>query len=1526
MAGLHFPITGDNTSFINSVREIKAEVEKTSKAIEKSGMSIEDVFDKGKRAIAAMGAAMSAQQFAQKVLEIRGQFQQLEVAFTTMLGSAEKANTLMQQLTKTAAITPLGLQDVAGGAKQLLAYGIEAEKVNDTLIRLGDIAAGLSIPLGDLVYLYGTTMTQGRMFTMDLRQFMGRGIPIAEELAKIFGVAKDEVAGLVTAGKVTSVEFTKAIENMTNSGSKFGGLMAEKSKTITGQISNIEDAIDVMFNEIGKSNEGVINSALSGVSYLVENYEKVGEAITIAITAYGAYKAALMTSIALEKAAAANTTILTLAQHSLAKALKATAAATIANPYVLLGAAVAALGYGVYKLVTYETEAEKAQKKLNEAIAQSTAEIESERSKLERLQGTLKGAKEGSKAYNDAKDELIKNFSKYNSTLEQEITSVGLTKKAYDELNKSIDETVRKRLYATHVSEIDKSFGEDYGKKLAKLQSKLYEVLGDSKGSEAYAKIYEKITNNEVFFDRNSLSGLSGLGDSLGGADYDKSINSIIKTIIKAKNERDKAIIMAQERFNVEDIGVAKMALEKAERELSEYKSINERNRGYSITEKVYDARVKELENTVKRAKEKLSKYDLKEDEGQPTEKPLTSSIKELRKHAIAEYNRLLKAKEDYLKSDEKLTEKEQKTKLENLNEEIKIAKEKAELYGADFSKKGTKEQDKSAKELLDIQRKNQQDEIDLMKEGTEKKLAQIDLDYKRQIDAYNEAVKKYGMIGEVQAMKENADKEREQRTSEVYKERVKEMQDFLKENGANQSDIVKQNIDWSLVFGNLGTIAKSELQAQLSSLKEYIKGEEFKSLSAEDKETIMQSYNDLREQVGYTFDGIDFEALGEAINNAESKQKELNKAQEDYLKATKELKDAQEEYNDAIKNGTKEEINKADKNVKDKEGDVTSTKKNLDKASQEFSDAGKEVEESANNIVGGFKQAEEIIKDFSSNSLSGVFNGLKKLSDSLVTDKDGNKTEDGFMDKAMKNIGETLGLSLGGPIGEAVIGSIFSILDILKNGIENLIANLVDLILGAINGLLNSLLSLDMLKVVGGAIVDNVSSLLNTVTFGGFSSAVDSLNGGNADEVRETIERLTERNEYLIDAIDRLSDVMKDAKGGYESIKATERALELQREKEANLRDIAAAQMSYSGNHHSWNYYFEPGEKMMQEFERITGRTLKSSSDLLTLTAGQMQDFLASADVQEEIRDIGKSYYGSSVLEDLQAYADEAGAVQDLIDQLNEAIVGMSFDSFYDEFTNMLLDCEMSAEDFTENINKIFTEMLINQMVADSLKTELEKIYNNIAKIGENQSTNNRIIEEFESKGGTYQEAVNNYNALLSGKTYQRMNNKIPENYILSERRVGLELEDYKAIIDAYTYNVEAELDDVRTRYETAAEKAIQEAELIKEITGYDDYAKQEASSKGFQSMSQETGEELNGRFTALQITGESIKAQMIATVEGLNRIGVLAEGSNGFLSEMRNLAILQTGHLEDISKYTKNLISTNEILENIQRNTSRI
>lgn len=235
------------------------------------------------------------------IIQTRGQFQQLEIAFETMLGSTDKATTLMQQMVDTAAKTPFDLMGVAEGAKQLMAYGVSADKVNDTLVRLGNIASGLSIPLNDIVYLYGTTMVQGRLYAQDVRQFTGRGIPLVKELAEKYGVTADKINEMVSAGKIGFPEVEEVLNKMTNAGGQFYNLMEKQSASLTGQIANLEDAWDTVLNDFGKAGEDIFSAGISGATYFVEHMDDVLRILKSITIAYGSYKAAMiLTSVAMK--------------------------------------------------------------------------------------------------------------------------------------------------------------------------------------------------------------------------------------------------------------------------------------------------------------------------------------------------------------------------------------------------------------------------------------------------------------------------------------------------------------------------------------------------------------------------------------------------------------------------------------------------------------------------------------------------------------------------------------------------------------------------------------------------------------------------------------------------------------------------------------------------------------------------------------------------------------------------------------------------------------------------------------------------------------------------------------------------------------------------------------------------------------------------------------------------------------------------------------------------------------------------
>lgn len=301
--GLAFKATLNIDDFNVSAQAMERHIKDFSNTAAQEAAEVEDSFQQmAQRAgqyITYYLVGQGMNNLVSSIVSVRGQFQQLEIAFGTMLGSEEKATALMQQMVNTAAKTPFDLMGVAEGAKQLLAYGVSAEKVNDTLVRLGNIASGLSIPLNDIVYLYGTTMVQGRLYAQDVRQFTGRGIPLVKELAEKYHTTAEGINEMVSAGKIGFPDVEEVLNKMTNAGGQFYQLMEKQSSSLTGQIANLQDAWDSALNSLGEKSEGALSAGIQSATYLVEHMDDVVRILKSVAIAYGSVKAAtILASVA----------------------------------------------------------------------------------------------------------------------------------------------------------------------------------------------------------------------------------------------------------------------------------------------------------------------------------------------------------------------------------------------------------------------------------------------------------------------------------------------------------------------------------------------------------------------------------------------------------------------------------------------------------------------------------------------------------------------------------------------------------------------------------------------------------------------------------------------------------------------------------------------------------------------------------------------------------------------------------------------------------------------------------------------------------------------------------------------------------------------------------------------------------------------------------------------------------------------------------------------------------------------------
>lgn len=406
MADLDFNIKGNNEKFIKEVEQIRSSIKSITVELKDASNESNGFTNVLKKTFDMLGGKEALKKFVSDVVRVRGEYQQLELSFSTLLQNKGEADNLMSQMMQSAAETPFSLTELAAEAKELIGYGVASEEVNDTLLRLGEIASGVGAPLEQITSLYGAVMSQGGLYVEDLNKFSASGVPILQGLADVLGVNTEKVNEMVTAGTIGFPEVQKAIENLTNEGGRFYGSMDEQSKTIVGEINNLQDAWDMMLNGIGESQEGMISGAIGGIAYLVENYEQIGKILLTLVETYGVYKAACIANIVFTQSLATTQMELGLVMVKLRKAFVTLTASMNLNPWVLAATAIIGLGLAMWNLADRTTAAEKAQKRFNDEQEKFNQQQEKRKQKIESLVRVIKDETETQQARILAYEEL----------------------------------------------------------------------------------------------------------------------------------------------------------------------------------------------------------------------------------------------------------------------------------------------------------------------------------------------------------------------------------------------------------------------------------------------------------------------------------------------------------------------------------------------------------------------------------------------------------------------------------------------------------------------------------------------------------------------------------------------------------------------------------------------------------------------------------------------------------------------------------------------------------------------------------------------------------------------------------------------------------------------------------------------------------------------------------------------------------------------------------------------------------------
>lgn len=1274
--------------------------------------------------LGVIGGATALKSLASQIVRVRGEFQSMQTAIETMVGK-DVASGLMAQLKEMAKISPLTLTDMVNAEKMMLGFNIQAEDTVRYLQALSDISMGDSVKFKSLTLAFSQMSAAGKLMGQDLNQMINAGFNplqiISEKTGKSISTLKDEMS----KGAVSAEMVQQAFIDATSAGGKFYQMSENASKTINGQLSMMQDALDNAFNEMGQASEGVIMEGIQLTTTLIQNYETVGKVLVGLVATYGAYRTAVMlATIATSKHTIAEVA-LTNARIIARKAQLLLNAAMLTNPYVAVATVITGLVATMWALSDSTTAAEKAQERFCQKSSEMKNKEEERKKSLESLISTINDETTATVARADALNKLKSEYP--------------------DIFKKYVDE----KGHITDLIELWKEYNDQ-----ASVSSR-----------ESKQRMVENI-DAQIAVTQNNLNTAKANSDWGSVKKYREQLESLQKERSKWVKEvltdvnRELSVKEEAPKTYAEDYEQARKDWEEAKKELEKIEAEKDK-----FTSEQYEKAKKRVETTEK-AYKNLG--------GVTSDKPIKDAQKE--------------------------------------------------------AERQKKEQQQLAEELLQLRRTNQQEEINLMEEGSEKKRRQIELDYQKEIDAYNKAKAKYGETDEVKQMKTNTENKRKQSLYSLDLDQLQSEKDalnsYLQEYGTFQqrkyaiaqeyadkiakaqtnaekirlgkerdsklsgieSNALKANIDWVTVFGEFGGMFSNMIKPALEDARKYMQTDEFKNSDASSQQAIVDAVNQMEKSLGGA-GGLDFKKLGDDVQAYQNSVVSLNLAKEQEADALERLVTAQEEYENALKNGTEEQKNAAKETLANVQSNADLASANVQMQSENVEKAQKGMSETATALKANMDNVVQGLQQITSGGLTNIYNGLIQ---------------------AGKGVGGAAGKLADSLESVPVVGWILSIIDIFKDGISIVISGLLDSVFSAVSGIIEDVLSGDLFVSIGESLMKGIGSIFDAISFGGFSKLTSI--GSNAKEVQEAIDRLTDRNEALQGSIDALNDTIKAGRGAI-SVDAARKAVKYQDEQNANYLKIAQEQARYSGNHHSWNYYWGGfTQSQINDFSNQIGRNWNGS--LWDLSPEEMKLLKGNVDMWTQIQNTGKGGYGGRLTEKLDDYIEQAGKIEELETQLNESLTGMTFDSMYDSFIDTLMDMDASAEDFADNMSEYFMRAMLSNKIGELYYDRLNEWYEDFAKRMEDGALDDNELDYLQGKwNGIVSDAIKERDDIASAVGYD--NKETQEQQSASSRGFGTEMthEDAGELSGRFTAVYESNL-----RIETAEQ---QQTVAITELRG---------------------------------------------------------------------------------------------------------
>lgn len=1445
-----------------------------------------------KKIAAGIGAYFSIQQLTQfesKVISIRSEMESLQTSFKTLAGE-QVGGELFEQIKEYELRTPMIMQDLASGAQTMLAFNIPAQDVMQHLKAIGDISMGDSEKFKSLTLAFSQMSATGKLMGQDLLQMINAGFNplqvISEQTGKSIGQLKEEME----KGAISTKMVQDAFHAAASEGGQFNGMLEAQSKTLKGAISNLEGAWQYMLNDIGEAQEGLIVGSIDMAQKIIANYQQVGQIIMGLITTYGIYKAAVVTAIAAEKLHIETLTIAKVRIAVVEKVQAALNATMLANPYVL---AATALGVLVGVLVACHdstTAEEKAQADLN---------------------ATMETARQKQQEYSEETDRAIERAQQDEDATHGRRKAMNLLIQRYPAIiKKYIDEEGHLRDILKLKREIAAQDG------LNRVRSLRTEKNDSDRATRAF-KLQQQARNKAI-------------SAGMGASQYRQFLTG------SQQAEVDWANKWYENRRGIKWYSPHKGTIEERIKYAQDSAVGANKNVARELTTQNADKFAETFKDMTKHQLQQVINTLIK---GKRTGKNVRFNLKGLGNYAYSQSDILsmltkaqgiaaarTRSKRTYNKSDWEKQQKEAQAKLDQMadsqkgskewNQQVSLVKEaqdhiasrtvsthqsrttaahKQQTEAEKAAKEQAKANEKTAEETYKYSQQQEQQQkanqllqaqaiVDAMQEGEAKKLAQLDLNYKKEKEAIDKEEQSL-LQAKIDHAKKlwDADPKHEKQgfyatgqqkaiklTDEEKAGITAKKQSLDATTTQQRSELIKALLD---KYDDENEKAEKTRKAITDDITQLTKlRDEAEKLGQND---IAKNYEHKRQQAAQALEeniqsvyleelkkSIDWDAV---FNNLDRQTTEQMKATRDKLTSYKNSKEYQQatpenkkvvstaidQLNDAIIKGSGIFGNLAEncKAYEKANERYTTALQELNIALSEFddiedSDAPEEAKEAAKKKVeAAQKKADDAKKDKDTSkvnrdkSFDTTTDNLIQLSQAITqlgSTSEMSLSELGNVTSNVANVFGKAGSKIGG-----IIGAILSLLDaIQKQGLFKFVGNVFQSTFGAIGGVFRSITG---------------SKLFGTDT-----------------SIEDTISDLTQSNQDLESAVTRLTEVMKD-KAGQEATDTYQRAKKNLEDATANkqqiMRDTGGAYKNGFigiGGKHSSNAHINESMSSAdwQRISQITGENVRSASDFWNLTSEQMAKVADEAtDLWSKIKNASNDGYKSNA-SNMDEYIEYYKKLIDLQNDYNEAVTNLSFDNTRDGLKDLLSDTTKGVKDATKKVKEYMEEAVLTYITKTTLAKDLQDWYTQFAS------------------------------AMSDGKLDQ------------------------------------GEKADLQNKYEEAYRKGEQARDNAYAAAGIDtkeDYT-QSSTSATLSGATQDQQDETNGRLTSIQnslsIVADAVQQQVENNAIIANSAAIIRSN----MDDMMEMQIQAVGYLEKIERHTSELPSMNQKLEKIRKNTEKL